>query len=508
MWDLGGEACPGARPARTSCSCASLAPPPPIFPPIMTSLNTEAALNQLMAHIEHNPLHRAPSLDAEQLDEATTAAEGAVFAALQALPPSHLSLFAAAAAGNAGPTVVDLRSDTVTQPTLAMLDAMTIAHVGDDIWGDDPTTRLLEETAARVLGKEAALLMPSGTMGNLVAAMAWCPTRGAEILAGAESHLVVYEQGGTAQVAGIHTRTVPNLPDGTLCLDTVEAYLRPRGSALGTGDTSVYGSGPTGPRGGDDWQPARFPVPPGAFDQADPHYPVTGLISLENTHNRCGGRVVPIDHAEALGRLAGPVPIHMDGARVFNSAVALGRPVADLTAGVSSVQVCLSKGLSAPVGSILAGPAEMIARSRRMRKVLGGGLRQSGVIAAAGLVALGAMVPRLAVDHLNARRLAAGIQEIGAAAGPAGTLEVSCDPATVDTNIVLFQVRPGQAGTGATSAPGGLSPADQLVARLRPHGIWVGSFGPNQVRAVTHRHITEDQIDRTLLALKQELAQG
>src|SRR5512136_2076264 len=291
-----------------------------------------------------------------------------------------------------GRRIVDLRSDTVTQPTQEMREAMFRAEVGDDVLGDDPTVNRLEVMAAERMGKEAALFVASGTMGNLVALLTHCQ-RGHEIILGDQSHTFINEAGGAAALGGIHPRTVKNQPDGTLALSDIEAAIR----------------------------------------RENVHYPRTRLICLENTHNACFGTPLTAEYMQAVGNRAGShgLKLHVDGARIFNAAVALGVEAKELAAPADSIQFCLSKGLGAPVGSLLCGSREFIHEARRNRKIVGGGMRQVGVLAAAGIVSLTKMVDRLAEDHANARRLMQGIAEIpGLAAEP------------VHTNIVYFRFAP------------------------------------------------------------------
>jgi len=289
--------------------------------------------------------------------------------------------------------IVDLRSDTITHPTPAMREAMATAEVGDDVFGEDPTIIRLEALAAERVGKEASLFVASGTMGNLAALLAHCD-RGDEMIIGDQAHSYVYEQGGSAALGGIHPRPLPNRPDGTIEPSAIEAAIR--------GDNV--------------------------------HFPRSRLICIENTHNRCGGAVLGTDYMARVRDIADRhgLAIHLDGARLFNASVALGVPAATLAADADSVTFCLSKALAAPVGSVLCGRAAFIARARRMRKVLGGGMRQAGVLAAAGLVALETMVDRLAEDHANARRLAEGLAELPG---------IAIDLDRVQTNIVIFDLR-------------------------------------------------------------------
>lgn len=342
--------------------------------------------------------------------------------------------------------IIDLRSDTVTKPTPAMRQAMVDAEVGDDVLGDDPTVQRLEELAAARLGKEAALFVPSGTMGNLVSLLVHCG-RGDEVILGDQAHTYIYEQGGSAAVGSIHPRPLPNLPDGRIDLALLEASIRPD----------------------------------------DIHAPRTKLITLENTHNRCGGAVLPVAYMDAVSELAQQrgLALHLDGARIFNAAVALGVDVQTLVRGCDSVSFCLSKGLGAPVGSMVVGSAAFVHEARRARKVVGGGMRQAGVIAAAGIVALTEMVDRLAEDHANARRLAEGI---------AGLPGVVLDPATVQTNIVIFALdRPD------------LTPR-QLAERLAEHGVWLFTIGGQRLRAVTNYHVGGQDIQRAIDAFADTLS--
>ncbi len=338
-----------------------------------------------------------------------------------------------------GPTI-DLRSDTVTHPSPAMRQAMYRAEVGDDVYGEDPTVNRLEELAAELVGKEAAIFVPTGTMGNAIAILTHC-RRGDEIIVGDRSHIYLYEVGGSARLNGSPARAIPNLPDGAL-------------------------------------DPARLAA---SFLGGDVHEARTGLLCVENTHNMCGGRLLG---PETLRTLTAParrhgVPIHMDGARLFNAAVGLGLPASDLAAEVDSVMFCLSKGLAAPVGSMLAGPRDFIAEARRARKLLGGGMRQAGILAAAGLLALGEMVDRLADDHANAQRLAVGLAEIAG---------VRIAPETVESNILFFDVlaEDGQSCNAAfTRAAAGA-------------GVLFSSGDTGAIRAVTHYGVSAADIDQTL----------
>ncbi len=288
--------------------------------------------------------------------------------------------------------IIDLRSDTVTVPTPAMWEAMSHAEVGDDVYGEDPSINLLQKLAAEKMGKEAGLFVPSGTMGNLIAVLTHCG-RGDEAIMGNLGHTFLFEGGGVAALGGVMPHTLPNQADGTLLLDDIRSAIR--------GD--------------------------------DPHFPVSKLVILENTHNRCGGVPLSVEYTRKVADLAHSqgLKLHVDGARIFNAAVALGVPVIQLVDQADSVTFCLSKALCAPVGSVLCGSAEFIYQARRIRKQLGGGMRQAGILAAAGIVALQTMVDRLAEDHIRARRLAEGLRAI-----PGLILE----PAQPPSNMVFLNL--------------------------------------------------------------------
>jgi threonine aldolase len=339
--------------------------------------------------------------------------------------------------------LIDLRSDTVTRPTPEMRRAMAEAEVGDDVYGEDPTVNRLEERAAELLGKEAALFVPSGTMGNQIALKLW--TRpGSEVVLEERSHIFNYEMGAAAAVAG--------------------ATLRPvRGSA-----------------GLLDWE-----LLSGAIHHKAPYYVTpTSLIALENTHNMAGGAVLSLGAAAEIcaGAHALGLPVHLDGARIFNAALALGSSVAEVARPFDSVMFCLSKGLGAPVGSLLAGARDFILEARNWRKRLGGGMRQVGVLAAAGLVALADSPRRLAADHANARHLAEGL---------AALRGVEIDPERVETNIVICDI-----------ASTGLSPAD-LTSELRGRGVLASGINAREVRFVTHYDVDRDGIERALAAARE-----
>ncbi|HEV2108569.1 MAG TPA: low-specificity L-threonine aldolase [Thermomicrobiales bacterium] len=343
---------------------------------------------------------------------------------------------------DSGAAPIDLRSDTVTRPTLAMRQAMATAEVGDDQYGEDPTVNRLEARAAELVGKEAAVFVASGTMGNLIALLAHCQ-RGDEAIIGDESHIFWYESGGAAALGGIPFNLRPTNRHGQLDLEDVGR----------------------------------------AFRQVRPGYPRTGVVSVENTHNRCGGVVLGEDYLEELGYIAraSGVPVHMDGARIFNAAAVLGVPAPILTRHVDSVQFCLSKGLAAPVGSLVAGSAEFVNRARQQRKIVGGAMRQAGVIAAAGLVALDQMIDRLPEDHRRAHRLAEGL-----AAVPG----LVVDLATVQTNIVIFR-------------PPADLPTAQVIEAFAARGIRVSNYGTRGLRMVTHYEIDDDAISSAIEAARE-----
>lgn len=336
---------------------------------------------------------------------------------------------------------IDLRSDTVTLPTPVMRAAMAAADVGDDVYGEDAAVNQLEALAAERVGKEAALFVASGTMGNAIAIMAHC-RRGEDVIVGDRTHMYTAEVGGAARLNGSTLRPVPNLPDGTLDRARLER----------------------------------------AFASDDIHEAPTGLFCLEDTHNMCGGRVLA---PATLLELAAParqrgVPVHLDGARLFNAAVALGVPAADLAAEVDSVMFCLSKGLSAPVGSMLCGTRAFVDQARRMRKLLGGGMRQAGVIAAAGVVALNEMVERLADDHTHARLLAKGL---------ASMPRLRLSPDEVESNFVFFELLDD---AGHVTEPGA------FIAAAGEQGVLLSWGDRDRVRAATHAGISAEDIQRAV----------
>lgn len=341
---------------------------------------------------------------------------------------------------------VDLRSDTVTRPSPRMREAMARAEVGDDVYREDPTVRRLEERAAALFEREAALLVPSGTMGNLIAIMVHARP-GQEAICERDSHVMNWEMGSMAAVAGVMPRPVPGGEGGLLDWPRVEAELQAR----------------------------------------QDHRAETGLVLIENTHNMGGGTPMPAAVVEAIakGARGRGVPTHMDAARVFNAAVALGEPVATVTRAVDSLMFCLSKGLGAPVGSMLVGSRAFVDEARRRRKMLGGGMRQAGVLAAAGLMALEEGPARLAEDHANARRIADALAELP---------PFAIDPSTVRTNIVIAGVR--------AASPSDAMPALMLAARLAREGVMASPVGRDRIRFVTHCDVSREEVGRAIEAIR------
>ena len=342
--------------------------------------------------------------------------------------------------------MIDLRSDTVTLPTEEMLEAIKQAKLGDDVYGEDPTVIRLEEMAAQKMGKEAALLVTSGTQANLVSTMS-NTKRGDSVILEAESHVYWYEVGGISTIGGVLPWPVKG-NRGALDPADVEAAIRPKNI----------------------------------------HFPDATLVCIENTHNRAGGTVVTPAQIRALGEVVHShgLKFYMDGARIFNAAVALGVDVKEFTKSVDNLMFCLSKGLSCPVGSLVVGDADFVGRARKYRKMLGGGMRQAGIIAAPGIVALEKMIGRLADDHDNAKLLASGLAKVDG---------IEVDLGAVQTNMVAFSVR----GLGIT--------ADQFVARAKEKGVLCGTVDAFRVRMVTHRGIEKADIEKTLQRI-QDMTRG
>jgi threonine aldolase len=356
---------------------------------------------------------------------------------------------------------IDLRSDTVTHPTPAMRRAMAAAEVGDDVLGDDPTVNALEERAAEMLGKDAGLFVASGTMGNLVAQMAHL-ARGEEVIAAATSHLVLDEAAGHAVVVGASVRSLAETADGTIDPAAIAAAFR---------------------------------------DPDDAHEPMTGLIALENTHAHSMGRPLTVAYEEAVAAVArrNEVPLHLDGARFFNAVVAMGVGPAALAAPADSVTFCLSKGLACPVGSVVVGTRDFIRRARRGRKLLGGGMRQAGVLAAAGLVALSdgpdGTISRLAEDHANARYLAEALADLEGVESPGGIAQPTSgrlDPDRAVTDFVIFRVARDRAA---------------FLGALEARGVLMTTYPHDTVRAVTHYGVERAEIDATITAVREALAE-
>ena len=349
--------------------------------------------------------------------------------------------------------VIDLRSDTVTRPTPEMRRAMAEAEVGDDVFGDDPTVNALEARAAEVAGKEAGLFVTSGTQGNLVCQMAHVP-RGGEIIAEAESHTVFDEAAGHAVVTGASIRGLPARPDGTMDPQAIRDAFR---------------------------------------DPQDLHEPITALVVLENTHAHTMGQPLTAAYTAEVAAIAhaGGVPLHVDGARIWNASVALGTPVKELLAAADSATFCLSKGLACPVGSVVVGTSDFVWRARRARKLLGGGMRQAGILAAAGLIALrdgpAGMVERLAEDHRNARRLGEALADLD------GIRDL--DPTRIRTDFVIFRVE------------GDLGRRDAFLAALEARGVLMVAYPHGQVRAVTHYGIEATDIELTIKATRAALGE-
>ncbi|MBP6209831.1 MAG: low-specificity L-threonine aldolase [Anaerolineales bacterium] len=345
---------------------------------------------------------------------------------------------------------IDLRSDTVTKPTPEMREAMAEAEVGDDVYMDDPTVNSLQEKAAEMLGKEDSLFVPSGTMGNLLALLVHCQ-RGDEVIVGDKSHIYVNEAGGMSALGGIHPRPIKNQADGTLALDEIVASIQ----------------------------------------SEDVHHTITRLICLENTQNACGGVVLSKEYIESVGKIAreNNLSFHIDGARIFNAAAALNISVSELVASADSVMFCLSKGLVAPVGSMLVGSKKFIARARHLRKMLGGGMRQAGVLAAAGMISLEKMSARLGQDHARAKKLFEGLKQVqGLRLDPYG-------PSS--TNMVYFDL----------SDEVKLS-VNQIVDEVKKYGVLIDWAGPRRFRLVTHYWVDDAGVEKSLNALTEVFARA
>lgn len=341
---------------------------------------------------------------------------------------------------------IDLRSDTVTLPSQEIRNAISNAKLGDDVFQEDPNVNLLESEAASVAGKEAALLVPSGTMGNLISFLVHCQ-RGTEAILGNKSHTFIYEAGGISAMGGIHSHQLQNLEDGIIDLDLIKNAIR----------------------------------------KDNVHFPVTSLISLENTHNMCYGSPVTKDYIDEVATIAknNNLKLHIDGARIFNATVALNIKLKKLIENVDSVTFCLSKGLACPIGSVICGSKEFINQARRMRKVLGGGMRQAGIIAAAGLVAFKKMDKQISLDHDNAQKLANGIDTING-------LSINGD--RVKTNILYFELKSKNINS------------EKFLNEMTKKGVLFFEVSPNRYRLVTHYGITESDIIYVLEAFQKVLS--
>jgi threonine aldolase len=342
--------------------------------------------------------------------------------------------------------IIDFRSDTVTHPTQEMREAMFVAEIGDDVYGDDPTVNLLEKKSAEMLGKEAALFTASGTMGNLIAVLTHCG-RGDEAVMGSQGHTFLHEVGGISALGGVFPQLIPSQNDGTMALDDIRNAIR----------------------------------------EDDIHHPETRLFILENTQNACGGIPIPCDYVESLSSIIKyhDIKLHIDGARIFNAAVALDQPVSNLTTEADSVMFCLSKGLCAPVGSILCGSNEFITRARKIRKQLGGGMRQAGILAAAGIIALEKMPARLGEDHKRAKRLAAEFETI---------VGIEMDKGMPESNMVYIKL--------ADDHP--MTP-DKLIQICNSQHILIGQSGSRHFRFVLHYWIDDADVEHLVRTLKSAM---
>ena len=334
--------------------------------------------------------------------------------------------------------IIDLRSDTVTLPTSEMMEAINTAILGDDVYMEDLSTIKLENMAAQIMGKESGLLVSSGTMGNLICNLVHCP-RGTEVIMGHQSHTFIYESGGISSYGGIHSHQLKNNEDGTIEINDIKNAIRTE----------------------------------------DIHFPVTSLICLENTHNKCHGHPLQIDYINKVCSLAhdNNIKVHMDGARLFNACAALNVSVDDIVKNVDSVTFCLSKGLSAPIGSVVCGSNDFIAEARRIRKSLGGGMRQSGIISAAGIVSLNNMIDRLKDDHANAKHLANFLSTLKG-------IELNLE--LVKTNIIYFNFNHPN-----------MSSKD-LVSHMKSKGIIFNNYNEKHCRLVTHHDISSDDIENVI----------
>ena len=349
--------------------------------------------------------------------------------------------------------MIDLRSDTVTMPTDEMLKAISSAKLGDDVFQEDPTVNKLEKKAANMLGKEAGLLVPSGTMGNLVSILTHCE-RGTEILLGNKSHTFYYEVGGISAFGGIHSRQLENQLDGTININDIQTAIR--------------------------------------VDNV--HFPKTSAITLENTHNLCNGSPLSANYIKDVAQIAknNDLKLHIDGARIFNAAVALDVDVKDLAVDADSITFCLSKGLSSPIGSVICGNEDFIYRARRNRKALGGGMRQAGIIAAPGIVSLDRMIEQIRKDHENTQLLTVGIANIDG---------LSVDMENIKSNILYFDIEKGKSRSKALS--GQTLNKDFYPFDIILDNIYFLETSPDRFRLVTHYGISQEDVETTLTILKE-----
>lgn len=342
---------------------------------------------------------------------------------------------------------VDLRSDTVTKPTPEMRVLMAEAEVGDDVYRDDPTVNNLEAMAADMLGKDAAIFVPSGTMGNLLALLVHCQ-RGDEVIVGDKSHIYLNEAGGMSALGGIQPCPIPNQKDGTLTIDDILASIRTE----------------------------------------DVHHPITRLICLENTQNICGGVPLTAEYTEQVGEIArkNNLSLHIDGARIFNAAVAQNVDVKELAEPADSIMFCLSKGLTSPIGSMLVGTKKFIVRARHLRKMLGGGMRQVGIVAAAGILSLEKMTSRLAEDHVRAKKIAEGLRQIKG---------IVVDEDSPHTNMIYLNLSENVSVS-----------MQQIAEKMKKHGVLVDAESSRRLRLVTHYWIDDEGVNKSILAFKKALA--
>ncbi|XP_063587173.1 uncharacterized protein LOC134764579 [Penaeus indicus] len=366
-----------------------------------------------------------------------------------------------AIAANFQGLLVDLRSDTITKPTLGMKKAMMDALLGDDVYREDPTVKELERRMAIYTGKEAALFVPSGTMGNLIAVLGHCENRGCEVLLGDQAHIFLYEQAGMAQLGGVQPHIIPNQPDGTFDVSEIPARVR----------------------------------------DEDVHCPRTALVCIENTQNVCGGKVIPLSWIDEVGSIATSIgiPLHMDGARLMNAVIASGESASRILQACETASICLSKGLGTPVGSVIVGSEEFMYKALRLRKVLGGGMRQAGMLAAAGLYAMDNMIDRLADDHRHAQQLAQAIDGMG-------SRSVKCSPAEVHTNIAIVHLATDII-TPEQFCKRLLAVGEGEISEIGEVAIKVLPWTSDSVRFVTHYDVNSEGIEAAVTKLKYVISE-